>query len=106
VSGSDDFEVVQPEPDLFIYSFRYAPAPYRAETAYLDWLNQRIADEIQASGFAFIMTSAVRGQTVLRMSICSHRTTLEDIEAVFARLTALGEGLVKGSAEQRGDLAR
>lgn len=103
VRASEDFEALH-EPNLFIYSFRYAPARLRAAAAasddgaqevdaYLDRLNQRIADAIQASGFAFIMTSAVRGRTVLRLSICSHRTTLADMEDVFAKLSEFGAAL-------------
>lgn len=101
VRASRDFEVLH-KPNLFIYSFRYAPQHYReitehtgddrdAVNAYLDRLNQQIADQIQASGVAFIMTSKIQGRTVLRMSICSHRTTLNDIETVFEKLKELGE---------------
>jgi len=104
VRGSEDFEALH-DPTLFIYSFRYMPkdllsaaneSPDKVEdiNAHLDRLNQQIADEIQLSGLAFIMSSKVNGRTVLRLSICSHRTTLEDIEIVFAKLKELGEGLV------------
>ena len=48
-----------------------------------------------ATGFAFIMTSKVKGHIVIRFSICSHRTTLEDIEAVFERLQEIGKRLHK-----------
>ena len=95
VSWSADFVALH-EPDLFIYSFRFFPAALRelapgtALDSYLDRLNQKIADEIMASGFAFIMTSKVRGRVVIRLSICSHRTTLEDIEGVFGRLQQIG----------------
>jgi aromatic-L-amino-acid decarboxylase len=106
VRASDDFENLH-EPQLFIYAFRYAPPSHRpteqdtdetvqAKEAYLDRMNQQIADAIQASGFAFIMTSQVQGRTVLRMSICSHRTTLADIDAVFDRLSKIGAALAKG----------
>ncbi|HVK97431.1 MAG TPA: pyridoxal-dependent decarboxylase, partial [Flavisolibacter sp.] len=82
-------------PQLFIYSFRFFPADVREEHGealqqYLDLLNQKIADEITASGFAFIMTSKVKDKIVLRLSICSHRTTLDDIEQVFNRLHLIG----------------
>jgi glutamate/tyrosine decarboxylase-like PLP-dependent enzyme len=103
VRQSADFEAFH-EPTLFIYSFRYAPEALRtaAEQSkeksaeineYLDQLNQQIADEIQISGVAFLMTSKVRGRIVLRLSICSHRTTLDDIDRVFAKLKELGERL-------------
>jgi glutamate/tyrosine decarboxylase-like PLP-dependent enzyme len=103
VRESSDFEALH-QPTLFIYSFRYAPEALRREAeassegsehvnSYLDRLNQRIADEIQLSGVAFIMTSRIRRRTVLRLSICSHRTTPADIDVVFAKLRELGERL-------------
>jgi len=103
VRASADFEALH-RPTLFIYSFRYAPedlrsaatraTEYRAAIdAYLDTLNQRIADELQLTGMAFVMTTSVRHRTVLRFSICSHRTTLADIEVVFEKLRELGAKL-------------
>jgi glutamate/tyrosine decarboxylase-like PLP-dependent enzyme len=103
VREAPDFEAMH-EPTLFIYSFRYAPKSLRAKAgesaarrqeieAYLDGLNQEIADEIQLSGEAFIMTTNVRGRIVLRLSICSHRTTTRDIDQVFRKLRQLGEML-------------
>ena len=103
VCASDEFEQLH-KPNLYIYSFRYAPLEDRKAArrsaqdrervdARLDRLNQRIADEIQARGIAFIMTTKIHGRTVLRMSICSHRTTLADIEAVFDALTQIGREL-------------
>ena len=103
VRRSSDFEALH-GPTLFIYAFRYAPRDLRERAAtsshagananaYLDYLNQRIADEIQLTGVAFMMTTSVRGRTVLRLSICSHRTTLRDIEVVFAKLREIAEAL-------------
>jgi len=103
VRESPDFEPLH-RPNLFIYSFRYFPGDVRLPeqqngdeenglNGYLDHLNQRIADEMQLSGTAFIMTSKIHGRTVLRMSICSHRTTLQDIEIVFEKLREIGEAL-------------
>jgi glutamate/tyrosine decarboxylase-like PLP-dependent enzyme len=98
VRASDDFEALH-EPNLFIYSFRYRPARLRdrvgeEQTAsYLDRLNQMIADGIQASGFAFVMTTTMHERVVLRLSICSHRTTPRDIEAVFNKLGEIGAEL-------------
>ncbi|MCJ2531528.1 MAG: alpha-hydroxy-acid oxidizing protein [Candidatus Thermoplasmatota archaeon] len=59
----------------------------------LEHLNQRIADEIQLSGLAFVMTTKIHKRRVLRLSICSHRTTLSDTEAVFGKLQELGEAV-------------
>lgn len=102
VRASRDFEALH-RPTLFIYAFRYAPEDLRAAAtrsedraaidAYLDRLNQQIADEIQLTGVAFVMTTSVRHRTVLRFSICSHRTSLRDIEVTFEELRKLGEKL-------------
>lgn len=98
VSASSDF-VPMHIPQLFIYSFRFFPQGLKQYSdqpqfnAYLDKLNQKITDEITATGFAFIMTSKVKGHIVIRLSICSHRTTLHDIEQVFKRLQDIGKKL-------------
>ena len=97
VRSSSDFLPMH-KPELFIYSFRYIPASLLGKEdevlkQQLDELNQKIADEIMASGFAFIMTSRVKGRVVIRLSICSHRTRLKDIEQVFERLGVIGKRL-------------
>jgi glutamate/tyrosine decarboxylase-like PLP-dependent enzyme len=103
VRESDDFEALH-TPILYIYSFRYSPPEMEPDPSAsaaergqaeerLDELNQSIADAIQLSGEAFIMTSQVRDRVVLRLSICSHRTRLQDIKRVFETLRELGEQL-------------
>ncbi len=90
VVASDDFEVVQPEPQLYIYSFRYAPAALRHDDAALDLLNQRIADELTQRQVAFVMTTRIRGRVTQRLSICSHRTTTRDIDETFEAMRTIG----------------
>ncbi len=91
VKAHPDFEVLQ-EPLLYLYCFRYRPRALEGEWAdeYLDRLNQQIAEEIQRSALASVMTTRLRGRTVLRLSICSHRTTRSDIESTFETLAMLG----------------
>jgi aromatic-L-amino-acid/L-tryptophan decarboxylase len=91
VLGHPDFEALH-EPTLFLYSFRFRPRDLaRGEhDEYLDRLNQQIAEEMQRSGLASVMTTRIRGRTVLRFSICSHRTTEADIECVLETLALLG----------------
>jgi aromatic-L-amino-acid/L-tryptophan decarboxylase len=93
VRADPDFEALH-EPIINLYCFRFVPSRIgdatEAHAAYLDRLNQAITDAIRAGGLAFVMTSQLRGRTVLRLSICSHRTTLEDIELVFEELRRLG----------------
>ncbi len=94
VTASPDFEVVQPEPALYIYSFRFAPATLRGDDARLDELNQRIADELQRRQIAFAMTTRIRGRVTQRLSICSHRTTIDDIDVTFAAMASIGRELL------------
>jgi len=100
VKNSPDF-VPMHQPQLFIFSFRFFPhelkdvAEVTQLNSYLDNMNQKITDEITATGFAFIMTSKISGHVVIRLSICSHRTTLKDIEQVFEKLKQVGEKLYK-----------
>ena len=100
IVAADDFEVLQ-EPNLFIYSFRYLPADLREAMAdddrraaiddYADWLNQRIADDLRLTGEAFVTTTEVQDYTAIRLSICSHRTTPQDIDTTVDALRAHGE---------------
>ncbi|WP_255198387.1 pyridoxal phosphate-dependent decarboxylase family protein [Halorarius litoreus] len=104
VRDHDDFAAVQ-DPNLFIYSFRYVPAdlqtalvdppdvPLDRVHEYLDELNQAIIDEVVKSGLAFLTTTSIHGHRALRMSICSHRTTTDDIEMVFEALAETGARL-------------
>lgn len=100
INESDDFEVLH-QPNLFLYSFRYVPDMFRKDIIdvakndkQLDVLNQQIADQIQLSGVAFIMTTKIRGRTAIRLSVCSHRTTLEDIDIVVNKLREIGESII------------
>lgn len=100
VGADADFETLH-KPNLLMYCFRYSPQSLQRKykndpekhKANLDVLNQQICDEIQASGKAFIMTSRIKGDIVIRFSICSHRTTLQDIDTVFGALKEIGNSL-------------
>jgi aromatic-L-amino-acid/L-tryptophan decarboxylase len=95
-----DFETMH-KPNLLMYCMRYAPMKIKEKFGpdtnelekQLDVLNQQIVDEIQLSGTAFIMTSKVMGKVVIRLSVCSHRTTQNDIDIVFLKLKEIGESL-------------
>jgi glutamate/tyrosine decarboxylase-like PLP-dependent enzyme len=64
----------------------------------LDRLNAAIAEDIQRSGLALVMTTRIHGRVALRMSICSHRTLERDIDATFEALAGIGRGLVAEAA--------
>lgn len=97
VEAAEDCEPAL-EPQLFIYAFRYVPiwlseVGDEASAGYLDRLNQNIADRLQLGGEAFVMTSRIRGRLHLRLSICSHRTRLEDMDRVLHAVRSLGAEL-------------
>jgi len=105
VRADPDFEALH-APRLYIYSFRYVPRdlpeerlggrprrPLGAAPTYADRLNRAIADATVRSGDFFLTTTVVRGVTALRVSVCNHRTTLADIEALFEALRATGRRL-------------
>ena len=95
VSEHPNFEVLH-EPTLYLYCFRYVPlglAERQGEPevrALLDRLNQEIVEAVQRSGLALVMTTRVRGLVAIRMSICSHRTLGEDIDATFEAIARWG----------------
>ena len=95
VRDHPDFEVLH-EPVLSISSFRYVPhqlAEVEEAAESVDRLNTRIAEEIQQSGLALLMTTRIRGRIALRMSICSQRTTEKDIDDTFEAIAATGRFL-------------
>lgn len=67
-----------------IVNFRYAP-PHLSEQE-LDRLNLQIAQEINATGYAQILTTELTGKRVLRMCILNPETTEEDITHTIALL--------------------
>jgi glutamate/tyrosine decarboxylase-like PLP-dependent enzyme len=100
VSEHPDFEVLH-EPTLYLYSFRYVPiclTERRDEPevrSQLDRLNQEIVEAVQRSGLAMLMTTRIRGRVAIRMSICSHRTLDEDIDATFESIARWGRTLFR-----------
>lgn len=95
VRDHPDFEVLH-DPVLSICSFRFVPHQLAEDPSAADWidrLNCDIAEEIQRSGTALLMTTRIRGRIALRMSICSQRTLEEDIDTTFEAIVATGRRL-------------
>ena len=103
VRDHPDFEVLH-EPVLSIYSFRFVPASMADADEAAEWidrLNCDIAEEIQRSGLALLMTTRIRGRIALRMSICSQRTVEEDIDTTFEAIAAVGRKLAAETTTRR-----
>ncbi len=93
VSASDEWEVVQPEPQLYIYSFRYVGRQAtgdRRQAEELDALNAHIADEMRRRQLALVMTTRIRGRVCQRLSIANHRTTRDDVRVTIEAMAAIG----------------
>ena len=90
-----DFEVLH-EPTLYLYCFRYVPnelAERQGEAEVqtrLDRLNREIVEAIERSGLAQVVTTRIGGRVAIRMSICSHRTSEEDVDAKFEAIARWG----------------
>jgi len=82
------WEILTPA-QMGIVSFRHTPQG-RGEDE-LDAINQRLANDITASGFAVIASTKLLGHTALRLCPINPRTTEDDIRETIARLEALAE---------------
>ena len=81
VDRAPDLELLAP-PGLSIVCFRYAPPHLRADDKKLDALNQRVMEEVQASGAAFLTQTTLRGRFALRACILHYATTETDLDAL------------------------
>lgn len=87
-----------------MYCFRFVPRfGVSLSEAELNELNQRIVDETQPSGKAFLMTTAVRGKTAVRFSITDYRTTEDDVKITFDTLRQMGNRLFRSTYGDGGD---
>ena len=89
VDGAPDLERLAPA-RLSIVCFRYAPAHLRADDKRLDVLNQRVMEEVQASGAAFLTQTTLHGRFALRACILHYATTEMDLAALVEVVRATG----------------
>jgi aromatic-L-amino-acid decarboxylase len=88
---------------MAVVTFRYVPRGFTdgsVESARrLDTLNRAIAARMQEQGFALVLTTELRGETVLRLCTINPRTTVDDIARTVEALDEQarkepGDGLV------------
>jgi len=77
---------------LGVVTFRYRPGGL--SDAATDQVNLTISEKIGASGFAMVMTTELRGSTVLRMCPINPRTTELDVENTIRRMDSIGGEMV------------
>ena len=84
LEGNPEWQVVSPA-HFGIVNFRFAPSK-EAPDATWDQINQEMAREVTATGFAQVYTTQLRGRTVLRLCAINPRTTPEDVIQTIQRL--------------------
>ena len=67
-----------------------------AREEYLNLLNQRLLDRLQASGEAFLSQAVLEGRFVLRACIVNLHTTEADVDAIPAIVRRLGREVDAG----------
>ena len=97
------FEMADAEPEieaatqaLSITTFRYVPpgADTTATTA-LNALNERILDELQKGGRAYVSNAMINGRFLLRACIVNFRTTEEDLTELVRAVVEIGRALTR-----------
>ena len=77
---------------MAVITFRAVPANWKANSSdatvkkKIDALNRAVAARMQAEGFALVLSTELRGQTVLRLCTINPRTTEDDIRKTIDAL--------------------
>src|SRR2546425_1199413 len=86
--------------ELSIVCFRYAPTRLRGDAGALDALNERLMQDVQASGEAFLTQTTLGGRFALRACVLHYATTEADVAALVdvvretgARLASTGPSI-------------
>lgn len=86
-----DWEIVS-KPSCGTLNFRYSPAGYSSEE--LDRLNSAISKAIIDSGYAYIVTTVLKGKKVLRICAINANTTAEDVRSTIIKLNDIATSMV------------
>jgi glutamate/tyrosine decarboxylase-like PLP-dependent enzyme len=85
ITAAEDFELLAPI-GLSIFCFRYRPPEYAGD---LDALNERILVELQRGGSSYLSNANVNGKFALRGCVLNYRTSLADMDRLFADVRAV-----------------
>jgi aromatic-L-amino-acid decarboxylase len=89
VEAEPGWEVLAPHP-LSVVCFRYVPAGLAPED--IDACNQRMMDEVNASGEIFLSATRLHGRLALRLAIGNEGTTRADVRFAFDILRKAARG--------------
>jgi len=93
VDEAVDLERMAPV-ELSIVAFRYVPAALRGDETRLDALNQRLMEQMQHDGAAFVSNAVIRSRFALRACVLHYATTDEDLVALVDIVRTTGAALV------------
>lgn len=91
---SRDWEIISPA-TLAVINFRYNPIGLNLSEKEIDKLNQKISQKIMDSREAFLVTTILNKQVVLRMCLINPKTTMEHIKETLELCHQFGEEVLK-----------
>jgi len=92
IGEAADFEILAPHP-LSVVCFRHLPAGLARSAGALDQHNQRMVDEINRGGIAFLSTTRLNGRLAIRFAIGNARTTPADVRETWDLLLSTARRL-------------
>ncbi|WCC43345.1 aminotransferase class I/II-fold pyridoxal phosphate-dependent enzyme [Tenacibaculum finnmarkense] len=90
---SRDWEIVSPA-TLAIINFRYNPIGANLSEKEIDVLNTQISKKVMDSKEAFLVTTILNKQVVLRMCLINPKTTIDDVEETLALCHKFGQEIL------------
>ncbi len=87
-----DWEIVS-EPSCGTINFRFHPEGFTEEE--LNELSGKISEELNKTGYAFVVTTTLRGKRVLRMCMINSNTTEEDVRSTVELLDKIARELTE-----------
>ncbi|MFT7898847.1 aspartate aminotransferase family protein [Tenacibaculum ascidiaceicola] len=91
---SRNWEIISPA-TLAVINFRYNPIGLNLSEKEIDELNQKISQKIMESREAFLVTTILNKQVVLRMCLINPKTTMEDVKETLELCHQFGEEILK-----------
>lgn len=79
------------KPSCGTINFRYEPTSLPTER--IDELNKEISEEVNKSGYAYIVTTTLKGKRVLRMCAINANTTADDVRNTIACIDEIARRL-------------
>jgi aromatic-L-amino-acid decarboxylase len=100
VTTHPELELISSGP-LSIVRFRYAPPALRHEPLLLNQLQKALAREMQHCGRAFLTSTRIQGQEVLRACLVNYLTTEADIHTIIDETVRVGKDIVSRHSWQK-----